>query len=324
MGNSLLSAGGATGEGGHPGCALAGAQLMKVQVVATPILEVAGVKAYHTSVVIGRSEYFFDADGIITAPALWSHTGIDGKVPPKQEPLGTTLTEVIDMGITPVSPEAFMRAMSPFFLAGTYDIILKNCNTFSDAALYFLTRTRIQGRFSRLERLIATARPFSTRLLSIALHSIQQEEQQIPMGYTTNPLAEHFSIEDVIVACDTADIARWGRTARKSKALSWCSQSGPWDISGCCQATTDTCLRDIVENARDDTEACEVLTMETTPAHHCKEPVLDAVKSAHSGSRDPDQVARAAELLPVHSAMSSLSPLSNTRRSLAPEAARGV
>jgi len=255
---------------------------MKVQVVATPILEVAGVKAYHTSIVIGRTEYFFDADGIITAPALWSHTGIDGKAPSKsEEPAGTALTEVIDVGVTPVSPEAFMRSMSPFFLAGTYDIILKNCNTFSDAALYFLTRTRIQSRFSRLERLIATARPFSTRLLSAALQAIQQDQQQSPAGYTMNPLAEHFNIEDVIMACDSADIARWGRAAgRKNKGSLFCNSNNAWNISGCCQA-------------------CEVLATETTST--CVEPNKDfAVGDAVEGSLDSDNVARAAELLPVH------------------------
>jgi len=287
MGNAGL---GAAAPQGHPGCADAGGRVFKVQLVATPILEVAGIKAYHTSIVIGRVEYFFDADGIITAPALWSHTGIDGRSPSNKldqaPPLGAANTEVIDMGVTPVTPEAFLRAMTPFFLTGTYDIILKNCNTFSDAALYFLTRTRLESRYARLERFLTMTRPLSTRLLSAALQSLQAEQSQTPVGYQMNPLAEHFNVEDIVGVCDNADMVRWGRLQGSSRLVACCSPQNPWGMVGCCQG-------------------CDVVNMETTTStwcvEHSKEYGADAVDAPLAlGHIDTDHITRAADLLQMH------------------------
>jgi len=216
------------------------------------------MQAWHTSIIMGRFEYFFDADGIITAPAFWSHTGIGGQKKAESEEqeaseaaaAGCPLTEVIEAGSTPVSPEAFVRSITPHFMPGTYDIIMKNCNTFSFAALYYLTRTRVDGRFSRLERIIATSRPLSTRLLSTVLLMLQKGSPS-PLGYTPNPLADGFSVEDIVATCDAQDARRLGKKRKESSC---------WQLSLCCQAHNDSCLVDCEHNA----EAQDFVTVDST------------------------------------------------------------
>jgi len=183
-----------------------GAEGDEVQVAATQILQVAGIAAYHTSVILGTKEYYFDADGIASAPALWSHfVGNDGDV--EQE----ICTEVFTVGRSPLSGAALVQGLEVFFYGGSYDVLLKNCNAFTDAALYFLTRRRLDPRFSRLERLIGGTRPLSTKLLAAVLRSVipggDAEGLALPQDYMPNPLAENFSVEDVIARCDALDAA---------------------------------------------------------------------------------------------------------------------
>jgi len=164
------------------GCAV------QVQVAATPILQIAGAAAYHCSVVLGKHEYYFDAQGIMCAPALWSHSNLCvGRA--ACEP------EVIEVGRTTTDLQTLRRALSPFFKAGSYDVLLKNCNTFVDAAIFFLTRSRLEGRFTRLERLVASTRPLSTKLLAAIAGLASRGEGPAPAQYEPNPRAVNFCLE---------------------------------------------------------------------------------------------------------------------------------
>lgn len=129
---------------------------------------------------VGDREYFFGTDGLVSGPALSSHrdacTNFHHYAP----------TEVLHIGFTLRTGDALLKYMQQEFQPASYDVLLKNCNAFTDAALYFLTRTRLDGRFSRLERLAVSTRPFSMRLLK----------------HRPNPQAEAFCIEAVIARCD--------------------------------------------------------------------------------------------------------------------------
>mmetsp|Transcript_137 Transcript_137/g.367 ORF Transcript_137/g.367 Transcript_137/m.367 type:complete len:392 (-) Transcript_137:46-1221(-) len=172
-----------------------------VQVAATEILRVAGIAAYHTSIIVGNEEYYFDAEGIATAPALWSHVADSTADGPDM-----TCTEVVEVARTHTGGPGLIDALHEFFPEESYDILLKNCNAFTDAALYFLTGKRLDRRFTRLERFLAGTRPASTGIISAALRisgfTADLGSGQGSQYYIPNPSAEGFCIEDLVRRLD--------------------------------------------------------------------------------------------------------------------------
>jgi len=156
------------------------------------------MSGYHTSIIVDDREYFFDSLGIMVAPPLWSHFA--GRV---KQPAELT-TEVIPIGRTAISGMALVKALQRYFEKGSYDIFYKNCNTFSDAALYFLTKQRMSGRYNRIERLIIATNPVSTglinRLFRAFLESNTGADCEEVDVYVTNPVSEGFSVDNVIAS----------------------------------------------------------------------------------------------------------------------------
>jgi len=168
-----------------------------VKLAVTEIVSVAGFAGYHTSVILDGREYFFDCLGIMTAPPLWSHHA------GRETSALDSNTEVIDFGGAAAGGKALVESMRPFFEKGSYDIFYKNCNSFTDMALYSLTRRRLPGRFSRIERLVTATTPVSTQLLNKIFRSVVQNNTGSACDvdvYVKNPAAEGFSIEDALVA----------------------------------------------------------------------------------------------------------------------------
>mmetsp|Transcript_33492 Transcript_33492/g.77835 ORF Transcript_33492/g.77835 Transcript_33492/m.77835 type:complete len:208 (-) Transcript_33492:56-679(-) len=166
----------------------------EVRLAATEILNVAGMSGYHTSVIVDDREYFFDSAGVMTAAPLASHAGGQGKRPDWK-------TEVLEIGRSTCSGSALVEALVPYFQKGTYDIFFKNCNTFSDVALYFLTRTRLPSSHSRLERFVAATSPLSTGALNKIFKAFVEKKTGQPCTediYVQNPEAAGFSAEAVI------------------------------------------------------------------------------------------------------------------------------
>jgi len=77
-----------------------------------------------------------------------------------------------------------LAVLEPHFEAGTYDLLRKNCNTFSDCALYFLIQRRLHSRYVKLERL-GSMLPAVVQLVSGGI-------------YERNPLADDFCTEKLI------------------------------------------------------------------------------------------------------------------------------
>mmetsp|Transcript_24790 Transcript_24790/g.71253 ORF Transcript_24790/g.71253 Transcript_24790/m.71253 type:complete len:209 (-) Transcript_24790:74-700(-) len=170
----------------------------EVRLAATEILHVAGISGYHTSIIIDDREYFFDSVGIMAAPPLTSHG------PPEKRP--EMKTAVIEIGRSTCSGNALVQALQPLFEPGTYDIFLKNCNSYTDVALYYLTRTRLPGCYSRLERFVAATSPVSTGLLNKMFRAFIEKKTGKPCEedvYVTNPEAENFSVENVIASLES-------------------------------------------------------------------------------------------------------------------------
>ncbi|CAE8642110.1 unnamed protein product, partial [Polarella glacialis] len=171
----------------------------EVRLAATEIVRIAGMGGYHTSVIVGDTEYFFDSVGIMEAPALWSHLAGDAKT-------GTDVkTEVTVIGTSHLSGRTMAQVLKPFFEKGSYDIFYKNCNTFSDAALYYLTNARLSSQYNRIERLVTATDPVSVSLLNRLVKAMMEKNTDGTVTgdvYVTNPEAEGFSVSDVIATLE--------------------------------------------------------------------------------------------------------------------------
>eukprot|EP00421_Protoceratium_reticulatum_P070211 CAMPEP_0168423128 /NCGR_PEP_ID=MMETSP0228-20121227/34148_1 /TAXON_ID=133427 /ORGANISM="Protoceratium reticulatum, Strain CCCM 535 (=CCMP 1889)" /LENGTH=154 /DNA_ID=CAMNT_0008437079 /DNA_START=37 /DNA_END=498 /DNA_ORIENTATION=- len=113
-----------------------------VRLAATPFgPAVQSMQAYHTSVAVGDLEYSFSGRGICTMANFGSHSSFSGK------------TEVMKVGDTIVPPHHMIAVLSPYFPPGTYDLLRKNCNSFSDCCLSFVLGTRLDDGFRVLEKI---------------------------------------------------------------------------------------------------------------------------------------------------------------------------
>jgi len=125
--------------------------------------------AYHTSIVVAGEEYFFSDQGMCFDDKLISHQG--------------SPSEKYEAGRTDYSGTEMWWALQEHFRPGTYDLLRKNCNSFSDVALFFLLRKRLDKRYSSLETLGRTSPELVKRVI-----------------YIPNPVADEFDPEAVIAA----------------------------------------------------------------------------------------------------------------------------
>lgn len=168
-----------------------------VQLAATKILMLAGTPAYHTSIILDGREYFFDSLGVVTAAPMWSHMAGGTR------PLDEERTEVIPMGDAQCSGQEMAEALSSFFQKGSYDVLYKNCNHFTDCALYMLCRKRLGSQYNRLERMLAN--PMSTALINRlfdALTAGDKGKDSEAVFYSRNPHSEDYSTSEVIAAIE--------------------------------------------------------------------------------------------------------------------------
>lgn len=144
----------------------------RVELASSEIFNIPGlVKAYHTSVLVNGEEFVFSNSGVCHNKRLASH---QNRSPEREE-----------MGFSSRTGSQLLRDLTPFFGPGTYDLIVKNCNSFSDCALYHLLGFRLDSRFSAMERL--------------GMHAGEELLHNFTGGtYTPNKNAVDFSVEDMI------------------------------------------------------------------------------------------------------------------------------
>lgn len=172
----------------------------EVKLAVTCFMRVAGMECYHTSVIVDDHEYFFDSLGIMVAPPLWSHLQAGAKT--------TAHLEVLDYGTSSVSGRAMAETLRPYFFKDSYDLLYKNCNHFSDLALYALNKSRLEGRISRTERFLTCTEPLSTNLMNKLFQALIERRTGEPYEaevYTTNPNAVDFDTDQVIRDLDDMD-----------------------------------------------------------------------------------------------------------------------
>jgi len=133
------------GRAQHKGAADGQQKITKrrVQLAATPIGPSMPemLQAYHTSVIVDDMEFSFSGRGIEQLPGAQSHVPFNGR------PMLT------DMGYTKMSRTAMMKYLHPHFMPGTYDLLRKNCNSFSDCALSFLLGQRLDEKYRSMEKI---------------------------------------------------------------------------------------------------------------------------------------------------------------------------
>ncbi|CAE7232846.1 unnamed protein product [Symbiodinium sp. CCMP2592] len=133
--------------------------------------------AYHTSIVVGQVEYSFSGQGIRETKPLVSHSMLKRN------------TEVRTIGHTPFSGYQMVALLNQFFQPATYDLLCKNCNSFSDCALYFLLGQRLEGKYCRMEKYGKTGQKRIGLMSGLRL---------LGMNYHPNPNSQSFQVEQVI------------------------------------------------------------------------------------------------------------------------------
>lgn len=150
----------------------------KVKLAATPIgPQVPGVPvAYHTSVAVDGVEFSFGPSGVVALNAFKSHYHF---------PNGPA--EVVDVGVTSRTGRELRSALFGDFGAGTYDILRKNCNSFSDCALFYLLGRRLDGKYRTMEQM----GEYADEHLGLI--------RAVTMGdYVPNPKAATFTVDSIV------------------------------------------------------------------------------------------------------------------------------
>jgi len=146
----------------------------KVELAASQLFNLTLATAYHTSVLVNGEEFFFSDSGIFSDRAMNSHQG---------KP-----SERFTIGYSEKTGSQLLRALQQHFRPGTYDLLRKNCNSFSDCAVYFLLGRRLESRFCALEKLG---------------HGNEALISQVTNGmYTPNKVAKEFQVDLVLAALD--------------------------------------------------------------------------------------------------------------------------
>jgi len=148
----------------------------RVRLAATPFgPKLPGLdSAHHTSLAVDSWEFSFSGRGIVQCRPFESHTPFSGKM------------QVVELGFTAVPIDHMVQTLSPHFAPGTYDMLRKNCNSFTDCCIAFLLRLRLDEHFSSLER-IGHQVDAQTHLIDLLMGA----------AYDANPHADDFSKEHV-------------------------------------------------------------------------------------------------------------------------------
>ncbi|CAK9080065.1 unnamed protein product [Durusdinium trenchii] len=167
--------------------------------------------AFHTSIVLGDVEYAFSGQGIRATRPYVSHSMLKRQ------------TEVRMMGHTNFSAHQMVQFLTQFFQPGTYDLLCKNCNSFSDCALYLLLGQRLEAKYSRMER---TGKVGQKRI------GLMSALRLIGMNYQANPASQNFQVDEVLAKTDLCMRGRGVRPAQHYRLVE--IEDAPRCCLACC------------------------------------------------------------------------------------------
>jgi hypothetical protein len=151
---------------------------LAVELAVSALAGLKGAAGYHTSIVLDGEEYVFTPMGITRWDTVLSHK----KNPEMQR---------IAVGMTKYSGIDLIEFLDSWFPPGHYDLLRKNCNSFTDCALYFLCEVRLDPGFRQMERLGKLADDHYGFVQSISGGE-----------YQPNPAAVDFEVERIIQEID--------------------------------------------------------------------------------------------------------------------------
>jgi len=155
-----------------------------VELVISPLAGLRGFAGYHTSVLVAGEEYYFSPSGICCSPKLTSHEAC-------------VQLQHVHIGLSRMSGVDLLDFLTDYFRPGTYDLLRKNCNSFTDCALFFLCCQRLEPRFRQIER-IGRAADEHARLVQVVSRG----------EYVPNSRAFGFNLEQVIGEIEAERLGR--------------------------------------------------------------------------------------------------------------------
>lgn len=99
----------------------------------------------------------------------------------------------LDLGVAEISLGELVKSLQHYFLPGTYDLLRKNCNSFTDCAMFCLTGGRLDEKYKTLEGIGLAAEKH------VSLVSRLTRGQ-----YTPNPKTVSFELNGVISELEQA------------------------------------------------------------------------------------------------------------------------
>jgi len=154
----------------------------EVELAVSPLAGLRGFAGYHTSVLVAGEEYYFSPVGISCSPKLSSHES-------------TSALRLEFVGLSQYSGTDLLDVLSEHFKPGTYDLLRKNCNSFSDCAIFFLCGQRLESGYRSIERLGRAADDHAGLVQSLSRGE-----------YRPNQQAASFDLDQVIMA---VGMERW-------------------------------------------------------------------------------------------------------------------
>jgi hypothetical protein len=159
----------------------------RVYLVATPLgPKIPKLQAYHTSVMLDNVEHSFGPQGIMLAKGPQSHRLCSR---------GNQM-KIVDMGCAKIDTRNWLSTMRSYFGKNTYDLLRKNCNSFTDAALSDLVGQRLDRRYRSAEQLAHSADRYAHLVRALSGGS-----------YRPNPAAKRFSSIEVIAELKERHVA---------------------------------------------------------------------------------------------------------------------
>eukprot|EP00931_Biecheleriopsis_adriatica_P073637 TRINITY_DN47880_c0_g1_i1.p1 TRINITY_DN47880_c0_g1~~TRINITY_DN47880_c0_g1_i1.p1 ORF type:complete len:236 (+),score=41.47 TRINITY_DN47880_c0_g1_i1:65-709(+) len=140
-------------------------------------------EAYHSSIIVDGDEYSFSKSGLVRARNYLSHKHLNGP------------TLVLPMGTSPVGGMDMAKALRNYFRPNTYDLLLKNCNHFSDCALHFMLGQRLPEKFKAAEELGASVEKNLGLVKMLSLGD-----------YHPNPQALSFDLGSVLLRVGVSEV----------------------------------------------------------------------------------------------------------------------
>jgi len=151
----------------------------EVELAVSALAGLKGAAGYHSSVLVAGEEYWFSTMGIMHSPNISSHK----KNPHMQRHF---------VGLSKYSGADLVEFFDHHFPPGHYDLLRKNCNSFSDCALYFLCEQRLSLKYRTMELFGKLADDHAGVIQSISAGE-----------YVPNPQAMVFDMEAVLAEIDS-------------------------------------------------------------------------------------------------------------------------